>query len=203
LLPDAWRGDEDDGIELLTRLCGFMGIEASRLDVEYYDHDDQPVLDSLPTHERSYSGPAGLFQAGPAGRYTLSLNTRGLDDPQGLVATICHELAHVHLIGDGRLDPDAPDHEETTDLLTTYFGAGVFSANTAVRFAQWSDIDAGMHGWEARRLGYLSEGQHGYALARYARSREERRPSWRRFLHANIRHLFDDAEHFLEHSSAR
>lgn len=37
-------------------------------------------------------------------------------------------------------------------------------------------------GWSARRLGYLSEEQLGYALARFAFERGEGKPSWISFL---------------------
>ena len=60
-----------------------------------------------------------------------------LDEPDAVVSTLAHELGHVHLLADGRCDQNTPDHEPLTDLLTVYFGLGVFMANNAIREINW------------------------------------------------------------------
>ena len=54
-------------------------------------------------------------------------------DPMALVATIGHELGHERLAGEGRVAGRA-DEEQLTDLLTVYFGLGVFNANAAFQY---------------------------------------------------------------------
>ena len=62
-------------------------------------------------------------------------------------------LGHVHLLGHGRIDDEAEDHEPLTDLLTVLFGMGVFTANAVIREHHW---DAGpVSGWSINRRGYL------------------------------------------------
>jgi hypothetical protein len=174
-----------------------MKIQRDSLDFGFYDSEENPWLRALPEYESTYSGPAGLFQSkGKRGRFTLGVDVRGLGDPPALVATICHELGHVHLLGHGRLGPEVEDHEPTTDLLTVFFGAGIFSANSAFKFSQWQDSNR--QGWSTRRLGYLSEEEFGYALACYARLRGETRPDWRRFLNSSIQYFFDESAYFFE-----
>jgi hypothetical protein len=51
--------------------------------------------------------------------------------PMSLVATIAQELGHVLLLADGRISRERQDHEPLTDLLTVFFGLGVFTANAA------------------------------------------------------------------------
>jgi hypothetical protein len=75
--------------------------------------------------------------------------------------------------------------EPLNDLLTVFLGFGVFTANAAFRFEQHQDGRS--QGWSARRLGYLSEEQFGYALARFAYEREDAKPKWPSFLSTNIR----------------
>jgi hypothetical protein len=175
-----------------------MRIQRDSLDVVFYDTEENPLLGLLPAYESTHSGPAGLFKSDAGlGRFTLGLDMRGFADPRTLVATICHELGHVHLLGQGRLTQETEDHEQTTDLLTVFFGAGIFSANSAFQFSQWQDPMARRQGWSTRRLGYLSEQAYGYALACYARLRGETRPEWARFLDPNIRHFFDEATFYL------
>ncbi len=36
----------------------------------------------------------------------------------------------------GRISADRKDHERLTDLLTVYFGFGVFTTNAALRFGE-------------------------------------------------------------------
>jgi len=196
-LPASWEGSEDDFLDLVDRLCAFMKVPRDSLDVALYNSEENPLLHLLPAYESTHSGPAGLFQSSSGqGRFTLGIDVRGLGDPRALAATICHELGHVHLLGHGHLTPEAKDQERVTDLLTVFFGAGIFTANSAFQFSQWQDGQ--MQGWSARRLGYLSEQEFGYALACYARLRGERRPNWARFLDDNIRYFLDESTFFLE-----
>jgi hypothetical protein len=102
-----------------------------------------------------------------------------------LVATIAHELSHVLLLGDARISPDREDHEPLTDLLTIYFGLGIFSANAA--FEYYREHRGRNTYSRAARLGYLTEPMFGYALARYAWLRGEAEPGWARFLDTNPR----------------
>ena len=61
------------------------------------------------------------------------------EDPARAVAVIAHELAHVLLLGNGYLGGHEKDHEELTDLLTVFSGLGIFTANAAFQFKQWSE----------------------------------------------------------------
>lgn len=113
-------------------------------------------------------------------------------DPSYLTAIIAHELGHVRLLAERRISAGRRDHERLTDLLTVYFGFGIFSANAALDYAEaarsWSvhplgELDertlnaARNHGY--RRLGCLSEHEFGYTLACYCWLREEREePRW-------------------------
>lgn len=45
-----------------------------------------------------------------------------LEDPESLMATLVHELAHHLLLGGKRLTSDVADHELVTDLLPLYHG---------------------------------------------------------------------------------
>jgi hypothetical protein len=52
-------------------------------------------------------------------------------------------------------------------------------------------------GWSTRRLGYLSEEQLGYGLARFAYERDESKPSWAKFLTANVASSFKRSASWL------
>src|SRR5258708_335850 len=175
LLPRQWDGSEEAGRDLLCRLCKFMRVDAARVQLDYYSKEDAHKVDSdCAGHTRS-SGPAGLyFHPREDGTVVIALEKGGLAKPSALAATICHELGHVHLLADGRIKGDEKDCEPLTDLLTVYFGVGIFTANSAFQFDQWQSHSH--QGWSAKAQGYLPERIWGYALAGYAWMRGEANP---------------------------
>lgn len=143
---------------------------------------------------RGISGSAGLYE-GHEGRFVIGVEVGNLDDPLGLVATLAHELGHIHLLGQGRISEDAEDHEPLTDLLTIFFGMGVCTANAAMRENYWEN--GIVAGWSMGRHSYLGMPVYGYALARFARAREEDGKAWSRELRLDVRSAFKDAIRFL------
>jgi hypothetical protein len=87
-------------------------------------------------------------------------------EPVRLVATLAHEMAH-YLLATVREEPPGGHelHELVTDLTVAYAGFGVFGANAAFDFSQFTET--GRQGWNSRRLGYLSERTWALALATY------------------------------------
>jgi hypothetical protein len=51
----------------------------------------------------------------------VSINVALLNDPEALVATIAHELGHIHLLSDERISRDTPDHEPLTAKIAHPF----------------------------------------------------------------------------------
>jgi hypothetical protein len=109
-----------------------------------------------------------------------------------VIGTIAHELGHVRLLGEGRVHGGFEDHEPLTDLLTVFFGLGIFTANSAFIF------DASSVGWQAQRRGYLDEEMLGYALALFALMRGERSPTWSRYLEGSISTYFKNGLKYLD-----
>ncbi|MBL9134734.1 MAG: hypothetical protein JNK85_02650 [Verrucomicrobiales bacterium] len=194
-LPSTWTPSYEAGADLLGRLCKFMLVDPSRIQLQYYA-ELEPPLPIPVNYERQHSGPAGLFiDEEGQDRLTIALDAGGIDRPRDLATTICHELAHVHLLADKRISRNAEDSEPLTDLLTVYFGCGILTANAAFQFEQWQSGNTA--GWSARRQGYLSQEALGYALACYAWCRGERQPVWSRHLQESMAYYFDDALHYL------
>lgn len=78
-----------------------------------------------------------------------------LASPERLTATFAHELAHLlgHTLG---MPPGGADLEEhATDCIAVYLGFGIFLANSARHFSQFSDGQ--VQGWQSSTAGYLSE----------------------------------------------
>src|SRR5262249_4027732 len=128
--------------------------------------------------DESMKGAAGLYDAHDRPRIRLA--HAQLADPERLVATIAHELAHDILLGGQLIAPDAHDHDEVTDLVPVFLGLGVFAANAPVR--ERSYTESNWHFSQFSKQGYLTSRILGYALALYAFARRETKPGWASYL---------------------
>ncbi|MFD0337166.1 hypothetical protein ACFVH0_00465 [Streptomyces sp. NPDC127117] len=123
------------------------------------------------------------------GHAVIEFDLREAEKPAVLAAIIAHELGHVRLLGEDRIQGIEVDHERLTDLVTVFLGMGVFTANAAYRFTKsaqrFSALPLGdltereLTGTAldpTHHLGYLTERQFGYALACYCLLRGETDP---------------------------
>lgn len=180
--PGTYHGTRRDVAAVLERLCAHMGIDRARIDLAH-DEDGYDVPADLPV-EWSWSGAAGHHRV-RAGRSVIGISDSQAARPMALVSTIAHELGHVLLLADDRISAERPDHEPLTDLLTIFFGLGIFGANAA--FDYWQEGKGQYTSARTSRLGYLTEPMYGYGLARYAWLRGESNPTWAKYLDTNPR----------------
>ena len=200
--PEDFHSTDASIHATLTRVCGFMHVSPTRVTLEIFDDEQEDLKTALritlPDWEDSTSGAAGTYREEPETEQFLITVKRGKSaDPVTLIATIAHELAHVLLLGEGRLDHDAPDMEPLTDLATVFLGLGIFNANSATRFQQHDD--GTKQGWSFQRLGYLSEPMFAYALAVFAWERGEKNPAWAKHLRLNVGTYFRQSLKVLEY----
>jgi hypothetical protein len=187
---NTYSGSKAQINELVTRCCELMMVDPASISLELFDG-------SASRKEAAKTGKStavGHFLMRD-GRAVIALDRSESSDPRVLTAIAAHELCHVRLLGEGRIGRDRPDGERLTDLLSVYFGFGVFSTNAAMRFARaergWTVVSRGQlddrtlnaarnEGYH--RLGYLSSTEWGYALACYSWLRGEKEPGWARHL---------------------
>ena len=195
--PDPYDKTPAAVEKLFGRVCAYMQVERSSVELEIFSDETEELREILPywrggTPDRA----AGLYVHHPesdsheeGGRQqkcmVVAIRSTQLKDPLSLVATVAHDLGHVILLGGHLLDPKTPDHEPLTDLLTVFLGLGIFTANSAARFKQYQEDRR--QGWSMQRLGYLPEEVYGYALARFAAERGENKPEWMNHLSPNVR----------------
>jgi hypothetical protein len=184
--PDPYDRSEDALRRMVDRVAVAMQVDPSQIDVELFDSEYEVSRTLVPFFSgKGSTAPAGLYYHTPEERQSIAISAAKLDDPMALVAIIAHEIGHVILLRPGRIRRDEPDMEPLNDLLTIFLGFGVFTANAAFRFSQYTNNQS--QGWSTGRLGYLSEPMLGYALARFAYERREERPDWTSFVKSNIK----------------
>jgi hypothetical protein len=121
-----------------------------------------------------------------------------------LIGTFIHEIAHAILSGVEQEIPGGSEMEEyATDLATAFLGFGVFGANSAFDFQQYSDIGTGTQGWSVRGLGYLTEAEWVFAIAIFLSLRNESMASVAEWLKPTPRTLLKKAMRYLERHPER
>jgi len=107
--PDKYDRSPEAATRMFDRVRGYMGLGDARVQLGFYAEDRGPNLPMQPGITYSHEGTAGLFVHGARGRVgpdeeqTVWVEVRQLANPLALVATLAHELGHVHLIGHGRI----------------------------------------------------------------------------------------------------
>ncbi|WP_433462406.1 hypothetical protein [Spirillospora sp. CA-128828] len=181
----AYSGTPEQIEGLVALVCEWMGIDRSTLTVELFDRSDEDAAAA-----REEKRTVGHYRV-ENGRPVIGLDVTEASDASYLIAVIAHELCHVRLLGEGRITADRKDHEWLTDLLTVYFGFGVFTTNAALRYGETSrgfsvqplgylderTLNAARND-SYSRLGYLTEREFGYAMACYAWLRHDTEPDW-------------------------
>ena len=188
-LPPDYSATQSEIEHLVASACLQMQVDRQRIELRLFDGSEEK--------EAARSGTkraVGHFHM-ENGRAIVSLDLAEKADPVLLLAIVVHELCHVRLLAEKRITADRKDQERLTDLLTVFFGFGIFSTNAAMRFDRraggaWimphGDLDdrtlnaARNEGYN--RLGYLASAEFGYALSCYAWLRREPDPGWARFV---------------------
>lgn len=179
--PDRYDADYPSARKCLDRMCGYMGVDSGAVELEIASADAMP-------------GAAGLYHMRAQGHIFVA-DTQ-LADPTRLLATLAHELAHEILLRGGHLTGQEPDHEQVTDLLPVFLGAGIFGANATIR--EYQERAGAAWSWGFSTQGYLSSIVLGYALALFAYVRGEDAPDWRHHLRTDAKKTLSAGLRFLQ-----
>ncbi len=110
------------------------------------------------------NNPSGTFSTNENNEVTITYNPGLTANPSQMVATFAHELSHYLTATAPEPPPGGWDNWEfATDICASFLGFGIFVANSAFSFGQYTSVDS--QGWRSSRGGYLSEAEHSYSLA--------------------------------------
>jgi hypothetical protein len=174
--PVTYDGTYEAALETMHIVASQMEVDPDSIALNLFIRDD----------DRPDAG--GLYKGLQDGKYWIDIEVGMLKEPMRLVAVLAHEIAHIKLLGEGRIDEN---NEHLTDLTTIVFGLGIFNANSAFQFS----TDSVKKSWS--NLGYLSQMEWGYALALYSYIRGEKEPAWIGHLSKNVKGDFLQSERFI------
>lgn len=188
-------GSEEDAKCILARCMQLMKIAEDKIILEFYKDNTQTLEDgtivttAADVMGRS-SGAAGTYRK-EGGKSVIRINRGQLKNPESLIATISHELAHEKLLGENRI---IENDEYLTDLTAIVFGFGVFIANAKFQFS--SGMKSGF-GWQMQSQGYLPEQVTAYAMASLALKKKETAYPYQTYLDTSVATYFEDSLAFL------
>lgn len=192
-IPINWNKSKEDVMEILKIVSKAMQIDPDEIEIDFYSEGmtelstgSAPIfLENAAEENRT----AGLyFDKNANGKYEVSINEINLGNPEALIATTAHELCHIKLLGEKKMEEN---DEHMTDLATVFFGFGVFTANASFQFSQEHDR------WSYSNQGYLNHDEWAYSLALFAFLRYEENPSWSESLNPMIKKEFDKSLQYM------
>ncbi|PUB80784.1 MAG: hypothetical protein DBP02_20195 [gamma proteobacterium symbiont of Ctena orbiculata] len=152
----------------LKQVRKYAGMENWPVKLQVQEKD--PNLHVAPTLvvRNAEQNPLGTFSVNDNNEATITYNPKIVADPTQMVATFANEISH-YLTGTA---PELPpggwvNWELATDIGATFLGFGIFQANAAFNFRQYTSVDT--VGWQTSGGGYLTEAEHSYSLAIFLR----------------------------------
>lgn len=187
LLPMHFQFDSDS-IEITARkilkvIAGNMMIDEKNIEFIFFEEDRKvynaetgyPIF-TIPENPINYNGM--YYGKNEFEKYIIALNTSSFKYPNKIIATIAHELSHILL---SEIKQIENYDEYLTDLLTVFYGIGIFNANAALNFYK----DFYSSGYD--KQGYLNEKEWAYALALFVSFRKIKTPEWINYLKSGIK----------------
>lgn len=199
--PIKYNGDNQTAFSTLKIIAEKMEVAFDEIQLNLYDEGVKAISTgslygarTFLNSDDNYRGSAGVYWGRQwDNKYHIGLERKKLTQPEIMIATLAHELAHIKLLGENKIKVN---DEKLTDLTTVIFGVGIFNANAA--FQRIGSI--GTTGW--RKTGYLTQMEWGYALSLLAYIRNEKAPAWIEYLNLNVKEDFKQGERFIENNKA-
>lgn len=133
-------------------------------------------------------------------RLMIPYNPQQLNNPEGMIATFAHTLAHYMGQMAKEPPPGGVDHwPHVTELLAVYLGFGLMFANSAFTFRGGC---SSCYNPNANRNAYLSEQETTYALAIFAVLKELPNSAVTKHLKGHLRGFYKKAVKEINHRTA-
>ncbi|MBI5545165.1 MAG: hypothetical protein HY901_14845 [Deltaproteobacteria bacterium] len=173
--PDRWEPSERGVLVLAKRLLIYAGLESLDARVSSFSQPDEvgELVEIGTARSWRHEGAAAWFAGIEAGTCLFGVGTETMAEPEVVVATMCHEVAHAYRRFH-RLEVDDRGTEEClTDVTTIYLGFGVLTTNGTYMYR----AAGGMEGtgtitrWSHSSVGYLPPEAMSFLLAAQVRAR--------------------------------
>jgi hypothetical protein len=179
--PDPFHADEQGVRVLLRRILAYAGLEQLHVEVETFSQPDElRELDERGNAKAwGHEGTAAWFAGVEDGHCHFGVAAERIGEPETLVGTLCHEVAHAWRAVHGLVADDRDLEEQLTDLSTVYLGFGLLTTNASYRYRQSGELTGGdgtiaVTRWSHARGGYLPPEAMSFLFAAQVKARDLR-----------------------------
>lgn len=197
-----FTGTEEDAEYSLKKITEYMDIKGVNIELYYFSEAPMEFQDEGIVATQNTEGDGtkdnyalGKYSEDGPNKFEIGLELSQLKNPQSMIATLAHELSHLILLGEGRIDEN---DEELTDLNCIALGFGIFIGNSIFNFQQWQG--SSHQGWQANKQGYIQEEVAAYALA-FFNNYQLNQTDWHRHLNKSMNKLYFKNLKYLEYSN--
>lgn len=193
-----FTGKEEDAEYALTRCMEYMDIKSVNVELYFFTEspmvfsDEGIMIEQNPKNSTDSSYALGKYAEDGPNRFQICLEFSQLKNPQSMIATLAHELSHLILLGEGRIDTN---DEELTDLNCIALGFGIFLSNSIFTFQQWHGTSH--QGWQSKRQGYIPEEVAAYSMALFNHY-QQNQSNWIDHLNKRVKKLYMKNLKYLE-----
>lgn len=192
--PIRYNGDPQTGQDTLAIVAPQMELDPECIELTFYQEGARKISTGSFLGTNELYMESGQLSSGQYlgktenGKHHIALEARRLNQPEQMVSSLANELARIKLLGE---EKGKESDERLTGLATVIFGLGIFNANAAQ--ATFQNLQtAGKPNSD-----YLTQMDWGYALALFAKLRNEKDPKWATYLTTNIRADFSKSAQYL------
>ena len=183
---------------VFAQTCRHFDLDPAQFELVAQEDSVNPVLGPLQVVANAPVDPAGTFSMDHGGKLQITYDPGLATKPMQLVSMFAHEICHPLLFSVETPPPGGEEMEEfATDLAVTFFGFGIFNANTAAAFRQYNDSATGTQGWSIERQGYLSPAERAFALGLFVAGRDADEQNARLYLDQGPLAYFNKAMKYL------
>lgn len=162
--PGEVTSNQDAAYSTFQKVLEHAGLTDWPVVLEAQDLDPNVVVSPTVVIQNTESSPAGTFCVDENEQVKITYNPDIVSDPVKMVSVFSHELAHYLTASSPEPPPGGWDNWEfATDTCAIFMGFGIFQANSAFSFQQYSTSDS--IGWSTSGVGYLSQKERSFALA--------------------------------------
>ncbi len=162
--PAQVNSPEEAAQTVFNQVKKYAGLEDWSCTLIAQEEDPNLVVAPTLVVRGIENNPSGTFSVDENNEAVITYNPNLSASPMEMVATFAHELSHYLTSTAPEPPPGGWDNWEfATDICASFLGFGVFMANAAFSFNQYTSVDS--QGWQSSRAGYLTEAEYSYSLA--------------------------------------
>lgn len=169
--PSQVESSQDAAELTFQRVLEYAGLADWPVILEVQETDPNLVVAPTINIQNAEISPAGTFRVDDNEKVKITYNPEVVNDPMKMVAVFSHELAHYLTATSPEPPPGGwEDWEFATDTCAIFMGFGIFQANSAFNFQQFTTSDS--IGWRTSGVGYLSQQERCFALALFLKLKD-------------------------------